>query len=541
LTDTSAIPFLLPLLYAETHYRFRYFLSLLKKKEPELLADAPHRIEPHSPIPLLILSKDAHQYPCILRQISATLSKGGVPFQTHTLLQDPVELRDEWWWRIFPLPTGGQSGWVELDVVMELEAGGKRRTYRNDNYRSSSHKPLRVFVASEPLPRFEGMYFGDCHTHSTYTNDQVEFGSPLSASVQLCKSMGHSFVCVTDHSYDLDDSVDSYLVNDPELPKWNAFQKEVEFINASSNNFTVLRGEEVSCRNCRDENVHLVVLGNRRFLPGSGDSAERWLRTRSELSIPEVLTQVEENCVTFGAHPCEPVPILQKLLLGRGQWTWDDFQHERLIGIQFANGTHEAGFRTGLTTWIRLLLSGRRIFAYGGNDAHGNFNRFRQLKIPFVTLQENNRQLFGMFRTGVFLDGPLSEESVLNALQHGRCIVTDGPALNLRLLQDTMTTRIGSTLSLSNAQSLEIAFRSTSEFGALDRIAVFRGLLEGDSEEVWYETHGLKGQMELVVSRDLPLGDSRPFYLRAEAWTNGRMAADGKPHFALSNPIWFNS
>ena len=55
----------LPLfLYAETHYRFKYFFSFLKKQEPELLADAPHRVEPGKDIPILILSKDADRYPC---------------------------------------------------------------------------------------------------------------------------------------------------------------------------------------------------------------------------------------------------------------------------------------------------------------------------------------------------------------------------------------------------------------------------------------------------------------------------------------------
>ncbi len=538
--DTTAIPFLLPLLYAETHYRFRYAFSFLKKHEPELLADAPHRIEPQFPIPLLILSKDAHQFPCSLRQITVTLSKEGAPFLTHTLLKEPVMLQDPWWWKMFSLPTEGRSGWIELDVVMELEANGKRRTYRNDNYRSSSHNPLRVFVANEPLPRFEGMYFGDCHTHSTYTNDQVEYGSPLLASVELCKRMGLSFFCVTDHSYDLDDRLDSYLVNDPTLPKWKAFQKEVESINSSMKDFVVIRGEEVSCRNHREKNVHLVVLGNRRYLPGSGDSAERWLRTRSELSIPDILAQLEELCVPIGAHPCEPVPILQKILLGRDQWTSEDFQHERLVGIQFANGGIDTGFRKGYTTWIRLLLSGKRIFAFGGNDAHGNFNRFRQLRIPFVILEETDRQLFGRFRTGVFLEGPLSEEALLKALQQGHCIVTDGPVLNLRLHQDAVITRIGSTLSLSRQQRLEMAFRSTAEFGALDRITVFRGLLGAEAEKVLYQTPALKNQMEFVTTLEIPAGERRAFYLRAEVWTNGQTAYDGKPHWALSNPIWFD-
>lgn len=530
---------LLPFLYAETHYRFRYFFSFLRKHEPEILADAPHRIEPHSPIPLMILSKDAHRYPCTLHRLQVTLSKDEKPLRRETLVEGPLDLREEWWWRVFFLQTEGLSGWVQLDVTMEIEVGRKRRIYHNDNYRTSSRRPLSVFVATEPLPRFPGLHFGDCHTHSTYTNDQVEYGSPLAASVALCKSMGHSFFCVTDHSYDLDDRLDNYLVNDPTLPKWKVFQDEVNSLNNHQRDFAIVRGEEITCRNHREDNVHLVLLGNRRFFPGSGDSAERWLRTRSEMSIQEVLTQFEDGCVPIGAHPCEPVPMLQQLLLGRGQWSIDDLQHERLVGLQFANGAHDTGFREGLAMWIRLLLRGRRLFVYAGNDAHGNFNRFRQLKIPFVALQERDKQLFGKFRTGVFLNEPISERAILNALSLGRCIITDGPVLNVRLLHDSEITRIGSTLSLRHARAIEISFRSTREFGTLDRLTVVRGWVGADSEEVFYHVRGLRDQITLVTQLKLAHDDKRAFYLRAEAWTDGQSASDQKHHCALTNPLWF--
>ena len=40
---------LLFLLYAETHYSFKGIYSRLKKKEPEIIADLPHRIDPKQP------------------------------------------------------------------------------------------------------------------------------------------------------------------------------------------------------------------------------------------------------------------------------------------------------------------------------------------------------------------------------------------------------------------------------------------------------------------------------------------------------------
>ena len=52
--------------------------------------------------------------------------------------------------------------------------------------------------------------------------------------------------------------------------------------------------------------------------------------------------------------------------------------------------------------WIRLLLDGYHKFIYAGNDAHGNFNMYRQIKTPMLSLYEKKEQLFGEFRTGVF-------------------------------------------------------------------------------------------------------------------------------------------
>ena len=64
------LPFLA---YAETHYSFKGIYSRLKKKEPEVVADAPHRVEPGKSIPLLILIKDAHYYPAKLNNVRVEL------------------------------------------------------------------------------------------------------------------------------------------------------------------------------------------------------------------------------------------------------------------------------------------------------------------------------------------------------------------------------------------------------------------------------------------------------------------------------------
>ncbi|MBC8399978.1 MAG: hypothetical protein H8E14_00665, partial [Candidatus Marinimicrobia bacterium] len=60
--------------YFEMHYRFRFFpFSRYFKREPEILADAPHSLEPGRKLPLTILIKDAHQFPITLHKIGFTL------------------------------------------------------------------------------------------------------------------------------------------------------------------------------------------------------------------------------------------------------------------------------------------------------------------------------------------------------------------------------------------------------------------------------------------------------------------------------------
>jgi hypothetical protein len=348
--------------------------------------------------------------------------------------------------------------------------------------------------------------------------------------------MGLSFFCVTDHSYDLDDRIDDYLTNDPQLPQWRALQTTVEELNRRNNGFVVLRGEEVSCRNAKGENVHLLLYGNHEFVPGSGDSAEVWLQTRSALSIGEILSSLNKRCVAAAAHPRERVPRLQRLLLGRGSWSEEDFQHDTLRGIQFANGSWDAGFTEGYHLWIRLLLQGKRLYAYGGNDAHGNFNRFRQVKIPFVSLQEKDQQLFGFIRTGVFLDRAISEAAVLDALQAGRCIVTDGPVLNLQLASDTAGTRIGSTISFEQAVHIQVVARSSVDYGAIGLLRVLRGTIGAAEEELLWEFKGEANRFE--VRHTVEIRAKREFYLRAEVWTRRETSFDGNVHVALTNPVW---
>jgi len=522
-------------LYAETHYRFKYFLSFLRKAEPELIADAPHRIDPGSTIPLLVIAKDADKFPVSLSNVKVIMRQSGETIRETHLVVEAIPLHEHLCWKVFELPRDGISGWIELDVFLTLKTLGSERTYQADNHRTSSHAPLKIFLSDEPLPRLPGLYFGDAHTHSDRTEDQVEFGSPINPSAILAKAMGLSFFCVADHSYDLDDAVGDYSKNDPELPKWKSLLAEIGKHNSEKSNFVVIQGEEISCRNIHDENVHFLLLGDEHFFHGSGDGAERWFQTRCENSITDVLDQKHQSALGFAAHPMEAVSVLQRWLLGRGSWTIKDLTDKRLTGIQFANGTKTKGFILGYNAWIRSLLAGSHLYCLAGNDAHGNFNRFRQIGVPFLTIREADTQLFGKMRTGVYLDGAPDYSPILQTLALGRFVITDGPVVNLKVSGDqNPTTSIGKRIVAAEIE-ITLDASSTSEFGELCEIKILLGVIGERSERVFFFE---RATGVFTFRRSFSVRMEEPFYIRAEAYSSNQNMSDKRQHFCFTNPIW---
>ena len=526
------LPFLL---YAETHYRFRYFFSLLKKNEPEIIADAPFRLEPNQKLPILIVVKDADLYPCTLKQVSVETRQDQGARNSSQHLEQPIVVHQRFYWFLLHIDVTAYKGWIDVDVTFTIESNGRTTTYRNDNHRTSSKRPLRVYISQDHLPRFPGLHLGDPHTHSSFTDDQVEFGCPMKAARELSRAMGLSFFCVTDHSYDLDDHPDSYLSNDPSLEKWKMFQDEIESLQAEGEGFAVVRGEEVTCRNEDGKNVHLLLFGQREFIHGSGDSAERWLRTRSEHTVAEALGLKSEAAVAYAAHAKESVPILQRLLLGRGMWTDRELGRDGLSGIQIINGMLDDGFRRGYREWIRQLLKGKRLYAIGGNDAHGNFNRFRQIGFPFIAIKEQDHQIFGKMRTGLVLGEQISEHAVLQALKRGSPILTDGPVI--RLSAQRPGDERGGISETANEDSLdlELGVISSPEFGEIVSVKIIVGKIGNTSEQTAFRFDGNQG---FTLSKQVSVRQTAISYVRVEAFTSKNNPFDTQQHFCFTNPIW---
>jgi len=516
----------LPILYAETHYRFKYFFSYLKKREPEIIADIPSRITHGMAIPVLIIIKDADKYPVLIKAISVSEKKQAIYSQE---LNKNVSVAYEEI-IVYVNSRDLSPGSHHLDIKISYASNNTTKYCFADNYRGTSHKPLPLFISTEFLPRFNNCFFGETHSHTNYTSDQVEFGASLEATRIMSQAMGLDFFCATDHSYDLDDEATNYLKNDPELKKWENFKNKVNKLNSNHMDVIIIPGEEVSVRNNEGKNVHVLIYNSDQFFPGTGDSGEKWFKNYSELSISEIVSQIHDSSLALSAHPSEKPPFLQKLFINRGSWTYKDCSEKGLNGLQFINGGDNCFIESGRKLWIEQLLEGNRLTGIAGNDAHGNFSRFRQVRFPFFTMRENYTHLFGKWRTGIYFKKKNRDiVAIMDAIRSGNCFMTNGPALLLEVYNSKKSYSMGEKCSFPVRCLLKV--RSTDEFDDLNTIMIIIGDLDKKQEFIYYEKKiksGVLNYHEEIALNNIPDRG----YLRMEVSTVQK-------YQALSNPIWF--
>lgn len=497
-----------------------------------MVADAPFRLEPGCDLPVLLLIKDAQKYPIFLTSVSIEL-KSTSDFSLHRFdINETVNTA--WWKKIFMLniPEDWRGQTLSADVKIEFAIKGKQKTIHNDNFKGLSHDALKVNIAQEPRPVFDRWHCGDLHFHTDYTSDQVEFGAPIEAALKMARALGLSFFAATDHSYDLDDDENDYLKNDPDLKKWKRSRLEIKSLNeAHVDPVVIIPGEEVSCANDEGRNVHCLVLNHDDFVPGSGDSAEKWLRTDSELTIESLARKASSRNLLIAAHPKDTVPLLERILIRRGMWMDNDCRTKGITGLQILNGLDNDAFRKGLQQWIKQLLDGERVCIFAGNDAHGNFNRYRQIKTPMLSLQEiENHQLFGWATTAVWMDRDrLNVENILKHLGQGHAVITNGPLLIFTVLNDEDNRfQIGESVN-GRSKKIELHGKTTNEFGQFTEVKIIAG--QGERSEVVLKTY--QPSVNLFESEIDP-GPERYAYFRCEALTS-------KGFFCYTNPIWLYS
>ena len=514
--------------YLEMHYRFPFFpFSRYFRKEPEIIADAPHRIGPGHLLPVSIIIKDADRFPVRLKSALIRVVNGkGQAIEVRKDYQ--LELRQPWFADNIFVDVRRFRGAIQIRPIIEVNIGGQGRTIITHNVKTTRQYLLKTIVDPDPLPGNEDYWWGDLHYHSGFTEDYVEFGAPPGVTQQTADALGLDFLAITDHSYDLDDLPGSWSQNDPELKKWRHSREVINDTNTKDATL-LIPGEEVTCRNGTGRNVHLLVLNHPAFFPGSGDGAERFLRTGSELSIPDILRQQTNGSAVIAAHPFHPFSKLERFLLNRGIWDHHDTLHKDLCGFQIVNGRFDQNTQHGLDIWIGLLLKGVKTFIYAGNDAHGNFNFFHQIKLPMWSTHIHRKQILGYTRTGVMRTASRSIPAIIRQLKEGRCIISDGPAIRVKILSDDKYYTLGDT-AYSNNIKIYIDCLSSGTYGRLACLTVYRGLIGDDGETVILSRNLADYRDRLSETIEWP---ARPGYVRCRLVT-----VTGKKCF--TNPIWID-
>ncbi|NOZ75092.1 MAG: hypothetical protein GXO90_06880, partial [FCB group bacterium] len=508
----------------ELHHRFRYFpFSRYYHRLPEIYADAPFRVGPKKSIPITILVKDGHRFPIQLESVQISVQcNSSMIKKTFDINRD---IDQPWFEKTFSMEPPERG--VPLIIAVEMTVKRQNRTgvVRNHNVPTSS--PFDFFVTADDhrLPGSDQFWWGDLHYHSNYTEDFVEFGASLPASKNACSALGLDFLAITDHSYDLDDLPGSWTETDPDLKRWQQSREEIAELNGSGLPL-LIPGEEVTSRNMDEKNVHTLVYNLNRYIPGSGDGAERWLHRRSEYATREIASDLTDKELIIAAHPRVRPSRLEQILLNRGIWNSPDGELSGIHGYQILNGRFDNAFHEGLRYWVDQLLTGKKKYIYAGNDAHGNFNAFHQISLPMWSTQMHRNQILGQCRTGVLKTSQLSLDVLLHQLKQGRAIITDGPSINMEIEGEDTCAILGETLN-GIGKRIKLNTESSPTWGELSSLQVIHGVI-GKQEDIVL-SRSLSGyQNTTILDSGEPLNQG---YYRAKVVTD-------KNRQAFSNPVW---
>lgn len=443
-------------------------------KAPEILFDAPIRCltKRVQTLPIALIVKDAHLFPTLITNLKVHITcnhqTDTIPINLNKNFNSPLE------YMLFNIPINNawHNQFIHFKIEFHYSSDYITKTEFNDNYPNLNKKEYRCFIEADNRLFPEQYYLGDPHYHSSYTSDQVEFGAPLEITKIFAYAMGLDWFFATDHSYDLDDQEDNYLINDLNLSKWRKYSSEINHL--SDNSLKIIRGEEVSIGNHKNNNVHLLLINHSEFIPGMGDSGEIWFKNKPTRSIKEI--KPEKDSLLIAAHPFEEVPLSQKLTLNRGKWYEKDFSDNHISFLQGINQSEPLKVKHSIHCWVKLLLKGHKICLLAGNDAHGNFQYMKQIKIPYLTLFINSIQIFGQFFSAL----KYTNNDPINALINKHIIISNGPFIDFDLENEHKYT-IGQEINTSEA-FLNFLCNSNIEFGKINFIKLFIGDIDKKKE-----------------------------------------------------------
>jgi len=440
-----------------------------------MLVDAPFQVLPGMPCPFWLIVRNANKFPVYVNEIYGSWKNANGQCSEFRL---PIEQKFEGKFHFVELDCGKQQPdlWM-VQIFIKYEINKKQKICERWNYPFLKPRNFIINFLKEPPPKPSGWIAGDVHCHSSYTSDSVEFGASPAVLQKAAASIGLDFVCVTDHSYD--------LISEKRFQKMRN-----EIANVETDNYPSLRaGEEISCGNSKNENVHLLAFGNDNYVEGHGDGGRRWWNTSPDLTIQKATEKSGVFC--FAAHPKLQMLFTEKFLLKRGHWSFKDLTENKISGIEFWNGFRGRDFYEGREMWIKCLLRGHKLLPLGGNDAHGDLNSYTAVKKPLWSLKCNQEHVFGNVRTVIPNTGKPPFSEIPENLY-----ITDGPAL---------------WLEKSDQGKFLLHAKSTEDFGKFLSVTVFSGKDGTEKKEEMKIYDSLTFDFEISLENNL--------YVRAECET----------------------
>ncbi|MFP4520997.1 MAG: CehA/McbA family metallohydrolase [Fibrobacterota bacterium] len=503
---------------AETHFKFKYGFSFLRKPYPEIVFEAPHRLDPGNELPVLLIIKDADLFPVFLESAEIVIkSPEREIFRKTYSINEKHSSHLHCLCFYAPVPEDFRGACSIICCARIKDNKGKKKTIITDNLPGLSHAPLSCLISEYKRPVLKNWVVGDAHIHTSRTDDQVEFGLPLKETAILSKASGLDWFTAADHSYEFDER--SQFNRNTGL--YSGLLKEIGEFNRSATDFSIIPGLEISCGNIKGRNIHLLAIDG-KYTPGFGDSGHYLFKTSPDLRIEEAVKKSGGIC--FAAHPYAETGLAERFFLNRGRWEDNDFKNE-ISGMQFFTGILDRAFFRGRRKWKELLIRGQRSVILAGSDSHGYFNRCRRMNIPFISLKESAFPVTGAAVTFVRSKNNCGE--IINGIKEGRTAVSDGPAASIKV----SGTECGGTAPSGRHLELSMKVLSTPEFGPVENISVYRGgngyeekLLSINPEKSVYEFEGA-----------FPLeGSGKAGYIRSEATT----VKHNKKHLCMTGPVY---
>jgi len=531
----SPIHFTALLLYAETHFRFFCgFPSLLFRKEPEVVFDCPRRLDKGKDLPVMLLVNDIDRFPVLLESVSITVSvKNSSPLFFDFKNPDSAfvkhALSDQSHVYLFTICREKlPSGSIFVNCKAVLSNRKRKFIVLNDNLPGTSKLSFSCFCAEELLPNAKNSSYGDLHIHSQFSQSHVEFGPPVRVIDEMAHANGLDFYAVTDHSYDLACSIDNYLIHDNTTARWKLFANEAATQHFKS---IFIRGEEISCTNAKRKTIHLCGINLSAFIPGSADGARK--NSSGTLPLPDVIDKIhKQSGLALAAHPGSISGFLQHTFLNRGRWEAKDIA-QNIDAVQAVNNGFKSSWHISKDLWINALLYGRKLPIVAGNDSHGDFNRYRFISMPFVSVGENFDRYLGGCRTGLYTKVTCISD-VLAEIKRGATFVTNGPFLCLST-SDSVEQNIISNQDIDIAQSqINAIVQSNEEFGMPWLLQILHGKIGDKCESVVFSKQYHENQY--IISQTIDFKSIlHSGYIRAEITCKNTR---GLVTFAATSPCY---